>query len=586
MSSGHNYEPIVAALQQGAVSLTAFATAVVNSGWNPGNGGVGGQYYNNIVGSSPDPTSAAPVSAGGVVLGTQDYLGTAATGAAASPTSGTTAALLSMQPVTGSGANGAATSAGTGSKTGPPQGGNATAVLAFANAHMDGEDGMDCSAFTQASWAAGGVSIPRTSETQYTSDLIQLVPVDQAVAGDILFAHGVGYPVPGHVALYMGNNQVYQHDPVRTSSLSDWIAGSISEGGFYGVGRVLAQAGNNTNSLANPTALNPSATSIATGAGASGTPSLSGAGLTGAAADGSLTYSTGRWSPSIANADPTALQLTGAKALMLDTPIMPFIDNICQAAMRHYCSAPNGDFIAWFPDYFGQYGYAATWHLSLIELIDFTVDWSDEHLVTHQYVAGAAGLTGGTYNQSLNPLDGGSVSEQDYIYTYGVATIDVPGLVVALTGMNPTDHRCLRQPGSDLSAVRCSTQLHRHAHGVGPIYRRLLVRRLPLPAELGRPVFDQRADYLHARALAGDAPRRRRPRLPVLYLFGHPPVGHAGRWWLPDFGRRHGPFVHGVLPDRGQLCQCHRGPPRLGSIRASGGVMQANVSSGARGFTI
>jgi peptidoglycan DL-endopeptidase CwlO len=63
-------------------------------------------------------------------------------------------------------------------------------------------DGFDCSGLTMMSWAAAGVSIPRTSYEQ--EDLTQ-VSVNDLEPGDILvFLSG------GHVALYVGNNMLIQ----------------------------------------------------------------------------------------------------------------------------------------------------------------------------------------------------------------------------------------------------------------------------------------------------------------------------------------------------------------------------------------
>jgi peptidoglycan DL-endopeptidase CwlO len=63
-------------------------------------------------------------------------------------------------------------------------------------------DGFDCSGLTMMSWAAAGVSIPRTSYEQ--EDLTQ-VSVNDLEPGDILvFLSG------GHVALYVGNNLLIQ----------------------------------------------------------------------------------------------------------------------------------------------------------------------------------------------------------------------------------------------------------------------------------------------------------------------------------------------------------------------------------------
>lgn len=140
------------------------------------------------------------------------------------------------------------------------------------------------------------------------------------------------------------------------------------------------------------------------------------------------------WNPAGIQPDQASQDLTGYKVLMNDTPIMPFIDECCQAGLRHYCAAPNGDFIAWFPDYFGQYGYAAQMLVSPLEIIDFTMNWSDQQMITHQFTAGAYT----NFNPSLDPTQGGQQTISDMVSSQGVATIDVPGLFQALFNIDPT----------------------------------------------------------------------------------------------------------------------------------------------------
>jgi cell wall-associated NlpC family hydrolase len=78
----------------------------------------------------------------------------------------------------------------------------------------------------------------------------------------------------------------------------------------------------------------------------------------------------------------------GPRAMMNDEPILPYISNLLGASMRSWCSAPNGDFMAWFPDYFDIWGIAGRMDVRSIELQDFTVEWWDQQIVTHQYVVG------------------------------------------------------------------------------------------------------------------------------------------------------------------------------------------------------
>ncbi|RYE43894.1 MAG: lytic transglycosylase [Hyphomicrobiales bacterium] len=66
--------------------------------------------------------------------------------------------------------------------------------------------GFDCSGLTSfAVHAATGLTLPRTSETQWTVG--QEIPKDQARPGDLLFGNWQSSG-PGHVAIYIGNGQM------------------------------------------------------------------------------------------------------------------------------------------------------------------------------------------------------------------------------------------------------------------------------------------------------------------------------------------------------------------------------------------
>lgn len=131
--------------------------------------------------------------------------------------------------------------------------------------------------------------------------------------------------------------------------------------------------------------------------------------------------------------DPLGHLLEGPRAMMNDEPILPFIANLMSGTMRSWCSAPNGDFIAWFPDYFGIWNTAAVMDIRQIELMDFTVDWFDQEIVTHQYVVGSP-LT------MINGANGSftaAPAEQGYnwlLSTNGIATMDDPNIFQAIFG--------------------------------------------------------------------------------------------------------------------------------------------------------
>jgi peptidoglycan DL-endopeptidase CwlO len=81
------------------------------------------------------------------------------------------------------------------------------------------KDGFDCSGLTMMSWAAAGVSIPRTSYEQW--DDLPHVSLSAVQPGDILVFLGAG-----HVGLYVGHNQYIQApqpgQDVQLATFSGW----------------------------------------------------------------------------------------------------------------------------------------------------------------------------------------------------------------------------------------------------------------------------------------------------------------------------------------------------------------------------
>ncbi|MGW8437874.1 C40 family peptidase [Nocardiopsis sp. NPDC055879] len=100
--------------------------------------------------------------------------------------------------------------------------GNARAAIDFAYGKIGtpyvwggtGPNGYDCSGLTQASWGAAGVSISRTTYTQY--DLPNQVSWENIQPGDILFF----FPDLGHNGLYVGNGLMV-HAPSSGKTVSE-----------------------------------------------------------------------------------------------------------------------------------------------------------------------------------------------------------------------------------------------------------------------------------------------------------------------------------------------------------------------------
>lgn len=97
-----------------------------------------------------------------------------------------------------------------GSYTGPATG-SARKALQFAYAQKGkpyqygatGPSAYDCSGLTMKSWAAGGVSLPRTSEAQYSAG--PHVSLSSLQPGDLVF-----YNSNSHVAMYVGGGKIIQ----------------------------------------------------------------------------------------------------------------------------------------------------------------------------------------------------------------------------------------------------------------------------------------------------------------------------------------------------------------------------------------
>jgi hypothetical protein len=119
--------------------------------------------------------------------------------------------------------------------------------------------------------------------------------------------------------------------------------------------------------------------------------------------------------------------LQGVYALLNDQPLLPYIMSLMNSTMRSFCSAPNGDFIAYYPDPFGIDGKPAVVNLEDIELKDCHIDLSDDNMTTHVYIEGDYTMMGNA-DQAFG-----------WITTAGVATVENPWLFQRLIKAAPGD---------------------------------------------------------------------------------------------------------------------------------------------------
>lgn len=101
-----------------------------------------------------------------------------------------------------------------------------------------------------------------------------------------------------------------------------------------------------------------------------------------------------------------SLVLTGEYALANDVPLMNWISTIVPAGGRDYMSLPDGRFFAFFADPFGWFGRNPSTgqpkdpylRVTDMELIDLTIQRSDQNIVTHLFTVGSSAAPGGVGN--------------------------------------------------------------------------------------------------------------------------------------------------------------------------------------------
>ena len=88
----------------------------------------------------------------------------------------------------------------------------------------------DCSGLTSAAWRKAGISIPRSSRTQYAG--VSLLPYSQLRKGDLVFwGSGKNASAIYHVAIYVGGGMVMEAttpgNTAKTRSMYNWAVGDM-----------------------------------------------------------------------------------------------------------------------------------------------------------------------------------------------------------------------------------------------------------------------------------------------------------------------------------------------------------------------
>lgn len=303
---------------------------------------------------------------------------------------------------------------------------------------------LDCSSFVDWVYfhAVGSPIVPGGRSTAAslaakTKDLD--VPTALAVKGALVYLGGRGAEHHVEVSLGNGLTAAAHTDGIPAEQQvtvgpagSSWSRAGLLPGVNYSDAATNQAA---ATKLATITGA-PTTVSDPNEFGASATPGAIGAGGSDPGVSGAWAFNAliNAYSWGLKQTDTMGNNLMGPLALMNDEPILPYIANLLAAGMRSWCSAPNGDFMAWFPDYFGIWNTAAKMNIRAIELMDFTVEWDDQEIVTHQYVVG-------TPAQTFDVSSGTVSGDTGYYWaltTKGIATMEYPGIFKAIFGHDAT----------------------------------------------------------------------------------------------------------------------------------------------------
>lgn len=304
--------------------------------------------------------------------------------------------------------------------------------------------GLDCASFVQAAYlrTLGALyGCPRTSSEQYLW-CTQTVSAATGLntPGALMFKGAPGKDSPYHVEVSLGDGKstVGAHYTGTTASVSGGTAGYWD---YAGIPPRLAfpqiGAGGGTVGAVSPGAAGASAGPVPS-------PYSSTPGYNPNDRFDKL-FGDQAW-VAVSSYDATnpdyilANALTGSRALLDDQPLLPYLKQLFTSSMRSFSSAPNGDLIAWFPDYYGLWGTAPVMTIEPIECRAFTVDWSDDYLVTHQFTAATPGTGAGlnTFDPATGTLSGTGIDPATLVFNSSVASIDIPAVMFALFGIDAT----------------------------------------------------------------------------------------------------------------------------------------------------
>lgn len=294
-----------------------------------------------------------------------------------------------------------------------------------------GPESFDCAGLMQFAYRSIGLEIGYSTYEQ--AGRLQRIPASNLKPGDII------QPNPGHTVMYIGPNLIVHApqpgDVVRTSNIyfpletaTCYHVPGAEFGGTLPASFDIAKAVSTSNAVA--------------GTVTNGLNGNSTTGQTEPIARNLFTYQfqAGQFTSYISTLFGGSPG-TEEKAFINDEPLIQTVISFAQAGLRNFQSAPNGDFIAYYPDYFGLDGKDAVWSLEDIEMKNVQIDLNDDALATHVYVSGAP-----------MPNGAGAGGVLGWLMSKGVATVENEFLFKRMTYAAPKSPGETLASGADIMA--------------------------------------------------------------------------------------------------------------------------------------
>jgi len=359
-------------------------------------------------------TSTSNAAGSGIPSASVGNLGTTVASAASAPQSASTSGVPGA--VAGAASNGPTSPAVVPTMPGQPQPNSEGAINFMIQQAMGrpyawggaGPATYDCSGLMSAAFKSIGVQVPHS--TTAIPGVVPSIPQNAVQRGDMV------EPDTGHVVMWMGDGTIIEAPDV--GQVVHQIPNPYGPPGTWaGAYRACQNGGPNPAAPYNPPwtmgpGTPPSALDQQGGALSSGS-----SGASEPIARNLVTY----FFQGQSYAQTISEKMPSDRQFLDGAPLIQMIRAVCLASLRSFSSTPNGDFMAWYPDYFGVDGKPATFTLADIELKDLHLDFSDDQLTTHCFVSG---------NYSAVPTPDAQV--MGWMTTAGVVGVEQPWLYYRL----------------------------------------------------------------------------------------------------------------------------------------------------------